>query len=106
MRKVAFLLGKSLFISAILFFNSFSGNAQITETSLRGMVSDSSGNVIVASAVVAQNDATAQISTTTTNENGEFAASQHPFEAPARGFRTSSSAASDGFRTGSPDPPR
>jgi len=72
MRKVAFLLGKSLFISAFLFFNSFSGNAQITETSLRGMVSDSSGNVIVASAVVAQNDATAQISTTTTNENGEF----------------------------------
>src|SRR5215216_5292752 len=72
MRKVAFLLGKSLFISAILFFNSFSGHAQITETSLRGMVSDSSGNVIVASAVVAQNDATAQISTTTTNENGEF----------------------------------
>ncbi len=72
MRKVAFLLGKMLLISAFLFFNSFSGNAQITETSLRGMVSDSSGNVIVASAVVAQNDATAQISTTTTNENGEF----------------------------------
>ncbi|HVE56016.1 MAG TPA: TonB-dependent receptor, partial [Pyrinomonadaceae bacterium] len=72
MRKVAFLLSKSLFIAAFLFFNSFSGNAQITETSLRGMVSDSSGNVIVASAVVAQNDATAQISTATTNENGEF----------------------------------
>ncbi len=66
------MFGKLLFISAFLFFNSTFINAQITETSLRGMVSDSSGNVIVASAVVAQNDATAQISTTTTNENGEF----------------------------------
>lgn len=72
MRKVAFLLGKMLVVSLFLAFNNFSGYAQITETSLRGMVSDSSGNVIVASAVVAQNDATAQISTTTTNENGEF----------------------------------
>ena len=61
-----------LVISAFLVLNSFSGNAQITETSLRGMVSDASGNVIVASAVVAQNEATAQVSTTTTNENGEF----------------------------------
>ena len=45
---------------------------QITETSLKGTVSDSAGNVIVASAVVAQNEATAQVSTTTTNESGEF----------------------------------
>src|SRR5215203_4691762 len=72
MRKVAFVLGKMLVVLAFLALNSSSGNAQITETSLRGMVSDSSGNVIVASAVVAQNEATAQISTTTTNENGEF----------------------------------
>lgn len=58
-----------MFILAILFLN---GNAQITETSLRGTVSDSTGNVIVASAIVAQNEATGQVSTTTTNENGEF----------------------------------
>lgn len=68
MRKVA-LLVKMMFILAILFLN---GNAQITETSLRGTVSDSTGNVIVASAIVAQNEATGQVSTTTTNENGEF----------------------------------
>ena len=68
MRKVA-LLVKMIFILAILFLN---GNAQITETSLRGTVSDSTGNVIVASAIVAQNEATGQVSTTTTNENGEF----------------------------------
>lgn len=46
--------------------------AQITETSVRGTVTDSFGNVIVASAVVAQNEATAQVLTTTTNQNGEF----------------------------------
>src|SRR5258708_5793138 len=45
---------------------------QITETSLKGTVADSLGNVIVASAVVAQNEATAQVSTTTTNESGDF----------------------------------
>jgi len=45
---------------------------QITETSLKGTVSDVAGNVIVASAVVAQNEATSQVSTATTNENGEF----------------------------------
>src|SRR5688500_11498171 len=72
MRKVGFLPGKILFVLAFLFLNSFSAHAQITETSLRGMVSDASGNVIVASAVVAQNEATAQVLTTTTNENGEF----------------------------------
>jgi hypothetical protein len=72
MRKVAFLLGKMLFLSAFLALSGFSVKAQITETSLRGMVSDSSGNFIVASAVVAQNEATAQVLTTTTNESGEF----------------------------------
>ncbi|HEY8561260.1 MAG TPA: TonB-dependent receptor [Pyrinomonadaceae bacterium] len=72
MRKLAFSFGKMPFVSAFLFLISFSGSAQITETSLRGMVSDSSGNMIVASAVVAQNEATAQVLTATTNENGEF----------------------------------
>ncbi|MEP6902253.1 MAG: TonB-dependent receptor [Actinomycetota bacterium] len=72
MRKVVVLPGKILFILAFLLFNSILGNAQITETSLRGTVTDSTGNVIVASAIVAQNEATAQVSTATTNENGEF----------------------------------
>ena len=66
------LLVKMLFILAFLFLNSSFANAQITETSLRGTVTDSTGNVIVASAIVAQNEATAQILTTTTNDNGEF----------------------------------
>jgi hypothetical protein len=72
MRKVAFLLGKLLFVSMWLFLNAGLVSAQITETSLRGTISDNAGNVIVASAVVAQNEATAQVSTTTTNESGEF----------------------------------
>lgn len=69
MKRVAFLTVKMLFILA---FSALNGRAQITETSLRGSVADGSGNVIVASAVVAQNDATAQVTTTTTNDNGEF----------------------------------
>ena len=69
MKVGAFLPVKMLFILAFLVLN---GAAQITETSLRGSITDISGNVIVASAVVAQNTATAQISTTTTNDSGEF----------------------------------
>ncbi|KAA6151663.1 carboxypeptidase regulatory-like domain-containing protein, partial [Escherichia coli] len=38
----------------------------------RGSVADGAGNVIVASAVVAQNEATAQVSTATTDESGDF----------------------------------
>src|SRR5215204_3675663 len=72
MREMAFSSVKMLSILAFLFFNSFSARAQITETSLRGTVTDSSGNVIVASAIVAQNEATAQVLTTTTNDGGEF----------------------------------
>jgi hypothetical protein len=71
MRKAA-LFVRMLFILTFLFLNGTPVSAQITETSLRGMVSDASGNFIVASAVVAQNEATAQVTTTTTNENGEF----------------------------------
>lgn len=60
------------FILAVLFLSCVLVRAQITETSLRGTVTDASGNVIVASAVVAQNEATAQVSTATTNASGEF----------------------------------
>jgi Carboxypeptidase regulatory-like domain/TonB dependent receptor len=46
--------------------------AQITESTLKGNVTDSSGNVVASSAVVAQSNETAQVRTTTTNDNGEF----------------------------------
>ncbi len=55
-----------------LIFSSVSATAQISETSLRGTVTDDAGNIIVASAVVAQNEATAQVTTTTTNGSGDF----------------------------------
>ena len=55
-----------------LIFSSVSATAQISETSLRGTVTDDAGNIIVASAVVAQNEATMQVTTTTTNSNGDF----------------------------------
>ena len=57
----------------VLFSFTFIISAQITESSLRGAVTDSAGNIIVASAVVAQNDATGQVRTTTTDESGAFA---------------------------------
>lgn len=63
-------LGFLTFLLVCIFTTQAFG--QITETSLKGVVTDSAGNVIVASAVVAQNEATAQVSTATTNENGEF----------------------------------
>ncbi|NJM53288.1 MAG: carboxypeptidase regulatory-like domain-containing protein [Blastocatellia bacterium] len=71
MKRVLGLLGKMYFVLPILFLAAIS-NAQITESSLRGIVTDVNGNAVAASVVVAQNDATAQVKTTTTNENGEF----------------------------------
>ncbi len=72
MKNVVFPFSRVLLILSFLFLTGSEINAQITETALRGNVSDSAGNLIVASAVVAQNDATAQISTTTTNDSGDF----------------------------------
>ncbi len=69
MQRNNITLGKMLFVLPFLFTNLL---AQITESSLRGLVTDSGGNVIASSVIVAQNEATAQIKTTTTNENGEF----------------------------------
>jgi len=43
-------------------------SAQITETSLGGSVADSAGNVIAASAVVAQNAATARLAADSTTD--------------------------------------
>ena len=71
MKKVVKVLGKLYFVLPFLFLAIIS-NGQITESSLRGTVTDVNGNIVAASAVVAQNDATAQVKTTTTNENGEF----------------------------------
>lgn len=61
-----------LLVLTFLFLSGICISAQITETALRGNVTDSMGNVIAASAVVAQNEATAQVVTTTTDENGDF----------------------------------
>jgi hypothetical protein len=69
MKKAVFSAGKILFVLPFIFSAVF---GQITETSLRGSVADGAGNVIVASAVVAQNEATAQVSTATTDESGDF----------------------------------
>lgn len=71
MKNVVSLLGKMSFVLPILFLGVVS-SAQITESSLRGIVTDVNGNIVASSAVVAQNDATAQVKTTSTNENGEF----------------------------------
>lgn len=77
MKKVNTPLGKLGIVLSVLFLAAIS-EAQITESSLRGVVTDLNGNVVAASAVVAQNDATAQVKTTTTNENGEFAFASLP----------------------------
>lgn len=71
MKKIA-LLFKALFFAVFLVLNALFAFGQITETALRGNVTDSAGNVIVASAVVAQNEATAQILTATTDDGGDF----------------------------------
>lgn len=65
---------------AVLFVLSLAAvcSAQITESSLRGTVTDTAGNIIASSAVVARNDATAQIKTATTDENGAFAFASLP----------------------------
>lgn len=54
-----------LFAQAVVF-------GQITEATLKGNVTDSLGNIIVASAVVAQSDATGKVYSTSTNDSGEF----------------------------------
>ena len=61
-----------LSLVAFAFVFAASVSAQITEATLKGTVADINGNVIVASAVVAQSDATGQIKTATTDENGSF----------------------------------
>lgn len=71
MKKPVFPV-KMLFVLAFSIFNCAANFGQITETALRGNVTDSAGNVIAASAIVAQNEATAQIVTTTTDDNGDF----------------------------------
>ncbi len=70
--KKTVLLVKVSVVSAFLFLNVISAFGQITETALRGNVADSAGNVITASAVIAQNEATAQILTATTDGSGDF----------------------------------
>lgn len=63
---------RTSYIFVIVLLVNIFAIGQITESSLRGNVTDSLGNVIAASAVVAQNNDTSQVKTATTNENGEF----------------------------------
>ncbi len=72
MKRVVFVLNGVFLLLALVTFVATRAEAQITETSLRGTVTDNAGNVIVSSAVVAQSEATEQKSTTTTNGSGEF----------------------------------
>ena len=46
--------------------------AQFTEAALKGRVTDTAGNVVVASPVVARNDQTGLIRSTTTDDNGAY----------------------------------
>jgi hypothetical protein len=46
--------------------------AQLTESTLKGVVKDSAGNVIAASPVVAKNESTGQVRSTATDDNGAF----------------------------------
>ncbi len=63
---------KAVLVAVLLIVGSVRLSAQITETSLKGTVTDTLGNVIAASAVVVRNDATGQLTTTTTDGDGEF----------------------------------
>jgi len=59
-------------ILLLLFLVPVSAIAQITEAVLRGTVTDTAGNVVVASPVVARSDDTGQIRTATTDDSGAF----------------------------------
>ena len=55
-----------------LLFLSLSAFAQLTESTLRGTVADTSGNYVVASPVVAKNNETGQTRSATTDDHGAF----------------------------------
>ena len=62
-----------LFASLVgLFILPLSVFAQLTEGTLRGTVADTTGNIVVASPVVAKNNETGQMRSTTTDNNGAF----------------------------------
>lgn len=65
------ILNQLLLLSPLLLLSS-SIPAQVTEAALRGRVTDTTGNVVVASAVVAKNDETGQIRSATTDDDGAF----------------------------------
>lgn len=58
------------FLLAVTVFQT--AQAQFTESALKGRVTDTQGNVVVASPVVARNDQTGQIRSTTTDDNGAY----------------------------------
>ena len=63
---------KYILIVVVFFLTKTIIFGQITESTLKGNVTDTLGNVIVSSAIVAQSEATGKNFTATTNDNGEF----------------------------------
>ncbi|MGH9800975.1 MAG: carboxypeptidase regulatory-like domain-containing protein, partial [Blastocatellia bacterium] len=65
-------LAQTLAVAFIASFSLVTVQAQFTEAALKGRVTDTQGNVVVASPVVARNDQTGQIRSTTTDDNGAY----------------------------------
>ncbi|MEJ7709876.1 MAG: carboxypeptidase regulatory-like domain-containing protein [Pyrinomonadaceae bacterium] len=57
---------------ALLMFLATPARPQLTAAALRGNVTDANGNVVIASPVVAKNEETGQVRTTTTDDSGAF----------------------------------
>lgn len=72
MKRTLSFAAKSLLVLACVSLAANFTYAQITESALRGKVTDTQGDAIAASAVVAQSDATGQVRTATTDESGSF----------------------------------
>jgi hypothetical protein len=69
---------KALLVASLIQGFSLVAFSQITESTLKGTVTDTGGNVIVSSPVVAKSEETAQIRTATTDDNGAFTLSSLP----------------------------
>ncbi|MEW6131038.1 MAG: carboxypeptidase regulatory-like domain-containing protein [Acidobacteriota bacterium] len=59
-------------VALLLFLFPFSALAQLTESTLKGVVADTTGSVVAASPVVVKNESTGQVRSTATDDNGAF----------------------------------
>jgi len=66
--RIPLLLGLAI-LSCLL---ALPAKAQLTETTLKGVLVDASGSAVGAASVVAKNESTGQARTATTDGNGEF----------------------------------